>query len=229
MSIPLWLQCIFWCYFQQDNAPSQSSNHLRLVSWTWQLVHFTQMASAITRSQSNRAALGCGGTRDSHHGCAADKSAATVWCYHVNMDQNLGGISQFWKQKGVRPGTSEVYHIKWPVSVYIYISLSIITFLSRTNTWASVKEYNIFWNEENKQCTKHSLTHKEMGLLCVIVGFIVAQGDREQNPLSGTGAYPSFCVVSFNQKDSITNTCNLGDRQRERKLNFMWKGTRKHK
>ncbi len=36
-------------YFQQDNAPcdmSQSSNHLRLVSWTWQLVHFTQMASS---------------------------------------------------------------------------------------------------------------------------------------------------------------------------------------
>ncbi len=33
--------------------------------------------------------LGCGGTGDSHHGCAADKSAATVWCYHVNMDQNL--------------------------------------------------------------------------------------------------------------------------------------------
>ncbi len=26
----------------------------------------------------NRAALGCGGTRDSHHGCADDKSAATV-------------------------------------------------------------------------------------------------------------------------------------------------------
>ncbi len=39
-------------YFQQDNAPSQSSNHLRLVSWTWQWVHFTQMASTVTRSQS---------------------------------------------------------------------------------------------------------------------------------------------------------------------------------
>ncbi len=61
------------------------SNHLRLVSWTWQWVHFTQMASTVTRSQSNRAALGCGGTRDSHHGCAADKSAATAWCYHDNM------------------------------------------------------------------------------------------------------------------------------------------------
>ncbi len=71
---------------------SQSSNHLRLVSWTWQLVHFTQMASTVTRSQSNRAPLGCGGTGDSHHGCAADKSAATAWCYHVNMDQNLWGM-----------------------------------------------------------------------------------------------------------------------------------------
>ncbi len=40
----------------------------------------------------NRASLGCGGTRDSHHGCSADKSAATVWCYHVNMDHNLWGM-----------------------------------------------------------------------------------------------------------------------------------------
>ncbi len=71
---------------------SQSSNHLRLVSWTWQWVHVTQMASTVTRSQSNRAPLGCGETGDSHHGCAADKSAATVWCYHVNMDQNLWGM-----------------------------------------------------------------------------------------------------------------------------------------
>ncbi len=77
-------------YFQQDNAPcSQSSNHPRLVSWTWQWVHFTQMASTVTRSQSNRAPLGCGGTGDLHHGCAADKSAATAWCYHINMDQNV--------------------------------------------------------------------------------------------------------------------------------------------
>ncbi len=71
---------------------SQSSNHLTLVSWTWQWVHFTQMASTVTRSQSNRAPLGCGGTGDSLHVCAADKSAATVWCYHVNMDQNLWGM-----------------------------------------------------------------------------------------------------------------------------------------
>lgn len=55
---------------------------------------------------------------------------ATVWCYHVSMDQNLRNISssflnlchkglrQFWRQKGVQPGTSKVYLIKWPVSLY---------------------------------------------------------------------------------------------------------------
>ncbi len=79
-------------YFQQDNAPCHKAQIIRLVSWTQQWVHFTQMASTVTRSQSNRAPLGCGGTGDLHHGCAADKSAATVWCYHVNMDQNLWGM-----------------------------------------------------------------------------------------------------------------------------------------
>ncbi len=57
-------------------------------------IHFTQISPTVTRSQSNRASLGCGGTRDSHHGCADDKSAATVWCYHDNMDQNLWGMFQ---------------------------------------------------------------------------------------------------------------------------------------
>ncbi len=74
------------------SSMSQSSNHLRLVSWTWQWVHFTQMASTVTRSQSNRASLGCGGTRDPHHGCADDKSAATAWCYQVKMHQHLWGM-----------------------------------------------------------------------------------------------------------------------------------------
>ncbi len=54
--IPLWLQCtIFWCTSSRIMLVSQSSNHLRLVSWTWQWVHFTQITSTVTRSQSNRA------------------------------------------------------------------------------------------------------------------------------------------------------------------------------
>ncbi len=62
-------------------------------------------------------------------GCAADKSAETVWCYHVNMDQMEECFQhlveschekwrQLWRQKGVpHPGTSKAYLIKWPVSV----------------------------------------------------------------------------------------------------------------
>ncbi len=54
-SIPLWLQCTD--ILMATSTMSQSSNNLRLVSWTWQWVHFTQMASSITRSQSNRAPI----------------------------------------------------------------------------------------------------------------------------------------------------------------------------
>ncbi len=142
MSIPLWLQCTHLLMTTSSRIMHHVSNHLWLVSWTWQWVHFTQMASTVTRSQSNRAPLGCGGTGDSHHGCAADKSAATAWCYHVNMDQNLWGnvsntllnlcheeLRQFWRQKGIQPGTSKVYLIKWPVSVYVCVCTSICVYI----------------------------------------------------------------------------------------------------
>ncbi len=131
---------------------SKSSNHLRLVSWTWQWVHFTQMTSTVTRSQSNRAPLGCGGTRDSHRGCAADKSAATVWCYHDNMTkiseqcfQHLvesmpRRIKTVLKEKGVQPGTSKVYLIKWPVSVHIYIYVCVCVCVCVCIFW---KYYNM--------------------------------------------------------------------------------------
>ncbi len=66
------------------------SSQIGFLNMKW--VHFTQMASTVTRSPSSRAPLGCGGTGDSHHGCAANKSAETAWCYHVNMDQNLWGM-----------------------------------------------------------------------------------------------------------------------------------------
>ncbi len=34
-------------------------------------------------------------------------------------------LRQFWRQKGVQPGTSKVYLIKWPVSVCIYIYIPV--------------------------------------------------------------------------------------------------------
>ncbi len=122
-------------YFLQDNTTiSQSSNHLRLVSWTWQWVHFTQMASTVTRSQSNRAPLGCGGTGDSYSWmCSRQicRNCVMLSCQYGPISQrNVSNtllnrchkdVRQFWRQKGSNPGTSKVYLIKWPVSVYIYI------------------------------------------------------------------------------------------------------------
>ncbi len=66
-------------YFQQDNAPC----HKAQISSDWFIEHdneltLPELASTFTSSQSNRAPLGCGGTGDLHHGCAADKSAATA-------------------------------------------------------------------------------------------------------------------------------------------------------
>lgn len=40
-------------------------------------------------SNDHPAHVGYGGSGDLHHTCAADKPAATVRCYHVNMVQNL--------------------------------------------------------------------------------------------------------------------------------------------
>lgn len=48
-------------------ARSKSFNRLTLVSWTSQWVRCTQMASAVTRSQANRAPWGCGGMRNTYH------------------------------------------------------------------------------------------------------------------------------------------------------------------
>jgi len=50
-------------YFQPAGqcTMSQSLNHFKLVSWAWQWVHCTKMAPTVTRSQPNRASLGCGG------------------------------------------------------------------------------------------------------------------------------------------------------------------------
>ncbi len=104
---------IFWCYFQQDNASCHKAQIIRLVSWTWQWVHFTQMASTVTRSQSNRAPLGCGGTGDLHHGCAACSNCVMLSCqYGPKSLRNVSNtllnlcheeLRQFWREKGSNP------------------------------------------------------------------------------------------------------------------------------
>lgn len=88
--------CCCSCPFMTTVYPArfssmwQSSNKLKLVSWTREKVHCTLMALTVTRSQSSRAPLGC--TGDAHHGCAADFSTAALRCYHVTMDKDLWGM-----------------------------------------------------------------------------------------------------------------------------------------
>ncbi len=65
-------------YFQQDNAPC----HKAQVISDWFLEHDNEFNLLKWPPQSPNlnpiAPLGCGGTGDSHHGCAAESSAATA-------------------------------------------------------------------------------------------------------------------------------------------------------
>jgi len=69
---------------------AQSLNHFKLVSWTWQWVHSIKMAPTVTRSQPNRASLGCGGGSFVPWMCNLHlKSQSTARCYPINMGQNF--------------------------------------------------------------------------------------------------------------------------------------------
>ncbi len=132
---------------------SQSSNHLRLVSWTWQLVNFTQMASTVTRSQSNRAPLGCGGTgdvqlRNLQQLC---DTIMSIWtkiseeCFQRLVESMLWRIKAVLKAKWVQLGTSKVYLIKWSVSVYVCVCMySIYIYIFIQCTYKK-KLYYIHW------------------------------------------------------------------------------------
>ncbi len=75
-------------YFQQDNAPCHKAQIIS--DWfLWQWVHFTQMVSTVTRSQSNRAPLGCGGTGYS-------RSINILVVQPTNLQQLCDAIMSIW-------------------------------------------------------------------------------------------------------------------------------------
>ncbi len=77
------------------------------------------MASTVTRSQSNRALLGCGGTEK---------------CFQHLVESMARRIKAVLKAKGGQPGTSKVYRIKWPVSVYVDYSTEALTGVTRLSS-----------------------------------------------------------------------------------------------
>ncbi len=140
------------------------------------------MTSTVTRSQSNRAPLGCGGTRDSHHGCADDKSAATVWCYHDNMDQ----ISEECFQHLVESMHEELRQLtkvgptryqqgvpnKWPKSILYYFLFKRSTLIAHLNKLFYVRVYKLY-------TTKMSMnsSHKTVCVCVVCVCVCVCGGE----------------------------------------------------
>ncbi len=77
-------------FFQQDNAPCHKAqmisdwllehdNEFTLLKWPPQSPDLNPPSEGLgPPAHAERRFLGCGGTGDLHHGCAADKSVATV-------------------------------------------------------------------------------------------------------------------------------------------------------
>lgn len=76
-------------YFQHDAAPRRKA---KVVS-DWFREHDSEFSVQWpSRSQDLNPHLGCGRTKGSQHGSAADKSAETPESDHVSLEQNLQGM-----------------------------------------------------------------------------------------------------------------------------------------
>ncbi len=110
---------------------------------------YTQMTSTVTRSQSNRQSTFR--MRDLHHGCAANKSAATARCYHINTEECFQHLAESMPQKmkavlkakGVKSGTRKVDLIKCPVSAYSFLLQQMISEMICQKGWLSSSEVKL--------------------------------------------------------------------------------------
>ncbi len=143
MSIPLWLQC----------------THLLMASSSRIMYHVTKLNSSQTGFLNTEMSLLYSNGLHSHqisiqlstfrmwwNGRFASWMCSRQICrncvmHHINIDQKSLNVSNtllnlcqeklkaVLKVKGVHPGTSKVYPIKWPVSVDDTLKLQVIDFL----------------------------------------------------------------------------------------------------
>ena len=103
--------------FQQDNTPC----HKACIISRWLREHDNEFSVLQWPPQSPdlnlMGPLGCARMGDSQHESAANKSAATVWCYRVNMNQNLRNVSSTWyginatRKSGCSGGKTRYYSL----------------------------------------------------------------------------------------------------------------------
>ncbi len=131
-------------YFQQDNAPCHKAqiisdwflehdNEFTLLKWPpqspdlnpiehlWDVVEWEICIMDVqpTNLQQLREAI----------------MSISTKIYQTLLNLCHEELTQFWRQKGVQPGTSKVYLIKWPVSVCVCVYTHLYIGLLRSGEW----------------------------------------------------------------------------------------------
>ncbi len=148
MSIPLWLQCtIFWCTSSRimHHLTKLKSSQTGFLNMTMSSLYSNVLNSHQISIQQSTFGMWWNERFTSwmYRRQICSNCVMLSWQYGPKSLRNVSNtllnlcheeLRQFWRQKWVQPSTSQVYLIKWPVSVYIYIYIYIYCIYIHTHT-----------------------------------------------------------------------------------------------